>query len=251
MLPNGEPSDFHYKTFSHVLMETLEYFVIDLANYTVRLSPRYQSWMLPAPEGIYLNNSIEPFIVFDGQGYFSHAQLIKDRTQPDIYTFDDVWRTMGPIYNIQGQQVFHATRFLQHACSRFPIFNRSAIHLAFIYIWDYFYALNKQYRPTCNVPNEWLQREQFVQPQFLQRQYSAKDGEFLCSVFDDEENEDLITLLREIQQFIKRDVYHYYRLHLSGTTLTIEKGNDFRVIEYHRLMFSHMDSINDEAYRFS
>lgn len=58
------------------------------------------------------------------------------------------------------------------------------------------------------------------------------------------------TLLSRVREFIGRDSMNKVNLRLEGSTLYIEKGNDFRVLAYYQNLFDQADQIHTEKYGF-
>lgn len=57
-------------------------------------------------------------------------------------------------------------------------------------------------------------------------------------------------LLNRVREFIGRDRMNKVNLRLEGSTLYIEKGNDFRVLAYYQSLFEKADQIRAEKYGF-
>lgn len=57
-------------------------------------------------------------------------------------------------------------------------------------------------------------------------------------------------LLTAVHDHIGRDRFNVYTLELSNTTLRIEKGNDYRVIEYYRPIFDKLEKERFEKFGF-
>lgn len=247
MLPNFHLDDIHYHSFNQVLFETIDYYRVDLTSFTLRLPTSFQEMLMESPRGLYLNNGIEPFMIFDGRPYYS-ASAVASKQEPDIFSYDDLWKHRGPVFDQQGQPVFTVIPEYSKFYTEKPNSNRSAIHLAFIYIYEYFRLLNKVSPPTTEAPDDWLREETFVKPEFLEVSYDYKEQTRIDQAFHPEDNQDLLILLSEVRNFIGKDTFSIYHLSLNGTALSIKKGNDYRIIEYYRMVFSHLDSIRDAGY---
>ena len=236
-----------HDTYQHSVLETLELYRIDLSQYVLRLDSKYVDMLTDPSPGLYMNGAIHPFIYFGpGMGYYSHTAVSNRDTVPDIVKFDDVWKHRGSIYDHEGRPVFCIIPGTQHHYSEYPIWHPAAIYIAYIYILESFRYLNPLSSPYSNVEKQLTDLRTHVKPQFLPN-FDGSYEDYLQSRgmhhFYDEDNEDLILLGAKLREFIGQNRYNVYRFYLSNTTMTIEKGNDFRVIEYYRMITSHMSEI--------
>lgn len=233
-----------HDSYQHAILETLEIFRIDLSEYVMRLSPKYVNMLIPPNPGVYLNASIHPFFYFNGEeGYYSQEAMANKEAAPDVMKYADVWNKRGPIYNSTGRPVFNVIPGTQHYYTEYPIWHPAAIYIAYIYALESFRYLNPMAQPYSNVEKQLLDLRCHVKPEFLPY-YNGTYDDYLQTRtmhhFYDEENEDLILLGSRLKGFIGQNRYNVYRFYLNNTTMIIEKGNDFRVIEYYRLITSHM-----------
>ena len=67
-------------------------------------------------------------------------------------------------------------------------------------------------------------------------------------IFDSLLENSLQELTRKLYDFVGRDYFHVYSLKINNTTMLIEKGNDFRVIEYYRRIFEMYETERFEKY---
>lgn len=234
-------------SYNHAYTETLETIRIDLSSYVSRLSRKYVDMLFPPPPGVYLNAHINPFLVFgEGRGYFSKAAMVNREDSPDIVCFDDVWRHPGLIYSNEGAALFNAVPSMASCFSEYPLWHPGAIYLAYIYALEEFRYSNPMAQPFSNMERQMIDLRQHVRPEFL----PVYDGTYSDYVlnrnanhFYDEENEDLIELGVTLKKFVGLNRNSVFRFYLNNTTMTVERGNDFRIIEYYRLISAHMSEM--------
>jgi hypothetical protein len=240
------PNITHSETWNYqqAINETLEVFRIDLSNYVLRLPASHLDMLIPPRAGLYLNGSIEPFFHLDGEGYYSLSTVYKKDAVPDIYTFEDVWRHRGTIHRADGSPVFHVNPGTKQFYGEYPVFHPAAIYIAFIYALEIFRYRNPLTEPYTIMERSDLDLRHYVKPEYLPK-FDGSYHDYLqtrqVKHFFDEDNEDLLIFSQDLNKFIGRNHYNVYRFYLNNTVMTIEKGNDFRVIEYYRLISSHFD----------
>ncbi len=240
----------HERTYLDEMSAVLEVFRIDLSNYVHRLSQRYVNMLFPPVPGVYLRGTIIPFLSFypDGPGYFSHQAFMNRESAPDIHCFKDVWKSNGPVYDLQGRVVLNNVAGIQHLYSEYPFVHSGAIYVAYIYAYEEARRYSREYNPTTNLDKEYLDLRNHVLPEFMPQQGTTYDDYInnrTASHFMDEDNEDLIYLGAELRAIFSRNIYSTWRLHLNDTILTIERGQDYRVIGYYKMIADHMNSISN------
>lgn len=222
-------------SYNAVLFQILECFTIDLSHYCYNLPLAYLEPLAEPPRGVYFQNDIEPVLNFDHESYFTYPQYQTDKTFPDVFTLDHLKGYTGTVLNGIGHPVFQTNPYTINFCRETPHYNRSAIRLLFIQVFEYFSYLNRVCKPTTNVPFRWLNKNEYLRPEY----HRVND----TYIFDEMDQPGYHRLIDQIQAFVGTDIYHTYHLTLSNTTLSIQKGNDFRVLEYYRLIYQHMDEV--------
>ena len=246
MHPDYRNMSYDQDSYRQALVETLSIFRVDLSNYVLRLPPKYVQMLKDPLPGVYMNGSINPHLVFDGQPYYSQKVVSRKFAQPDVHRFSDVWNVKGSIYNNDGVPVFTVMNGLRQYYNEYPTFHPSAIYIAYIYALEMFRYLNPLAQPYSNLDRDFLDLRKHVKPEYLPN-FNGSYDDYLqtrgVTHFYDEDNGDLLELGVLLRNFIGQDKYNVYRFYLSNTTLTIEKGNDFRVIEYYRLILNHISEM--------
>jgi len=220
-----------YKSLSDVISEVRDVFILDITQYCYYLPTHFTDILNPEPLGVYAPNRLKPVFSFEnGQAYYT-ANAYKARQAPDIWNFETFIKSSSPIYSPQGKFLCQAPSlapyFFQQKCS----YNYAAMHVAFILIYEMFSHLHSQTYIGINLPMSALRLERYVKPEYLQ------------AVLDERiSHPGHATIAAEAYNFIGRDRYSNYRLKFENTTLIIEKGNDYRVVEYYRRLFDELES---------
>jgi len=181
-----------YYSVLDAVSEVKSRMVVDLSKYVLRLPAAYLKTLEPSPEGVYMYNALEPAIVFDGKGFFSHKQMTSNPSVPDIYNYQDMMKYTGPIYNSKGDVVFVLRQDSKKFLRAFPTVNRSAIYLLMISIHAYFSRLGKGFSPMVSLSNEELDPKQYIRPECYEE-------------YDEYLNNDIDIVISDIISFIGLD----------------------------------------------
>ena len=229
-VPNAYTENMEYGSFTEVITEVRDVLILDLAHYTVQLPSDYASCLQPEPEGIYLYGALNPIAVFDPRYPLYSKPAYEARMLPDITTYEQFIGCAPPIVNSQGSVIAKAPRQNARHYRNRCTYNRSAIYLAAIHLWD---ILNNLHRETQPYTNLGLQ-------QLVERQYLLQDID--PSAFRIDGHPGILDLQRQVQAFIHRDIHAVYALRMNNSVVHIEKGLDYRVIEYYRQRFEELDA---------
>lgn len=243
---------FSHQSYESVLGETLDAYIVDMSRCITYLDPVYANSLKQPPLGVYVNGSIEPSLVFDGRAYFTERRLYENPEIPDVVDYTSFLSTNGAIYDASHKAVFFTTHENKKRCTPLPSFNYAALHVAFIAIYDYFNLISTVIKPWTDVDPSWLKLENFVKDAYLTRPiFQIQQGNEVYieagdASFHPEANPLVVQAIDEIHRFVGRHKNNFYRLRLNNMTLVIERGHDARTIDYHRLINSHMESIQHE-----
>lgn len=226
-LPNKE--SLGYSCFSKVVAEVRDMCVLDLAQYTTRLPERYRRCLKAEPEGVYIYGSLEPILVFNqGLVYYTYSQWQTQPQVPNIQNFGEFINAKEPVVDQNGRLITQRPYQFRNHFKAHCQYNYSAIYLAFITAWETLKTLHRNTHPTTNVRITSLNIDNYVHSELLNE-------------FDEADQPGLGALIEHIMAFIGRDICNVYHLRLKNTTLYLEKGNDFRVIEYYRYIFDQIE----------
>lgn len=235
-------SEPEYECLSDVMSEIRDALVLDVARYMSRIPYDEQNMLEPAPVGVYAHGALEPYLLFGMQHlYYSYSKYSTGQA-PDIVSFETFIQTKEPVVNQHGKVVcqnpHHFRNYFKPECD----FNYSAIHLAAATAWDTVRALHPAPNHWTKIPQAWLDVSYWVRPEcyrehFLEKSFSPAFG-------------DLPGLIERIYQFIGRDRYSAYGIHLQNASLIIEKGNDFRVLHYYEQIFKAREEEHVLKYGF-
>ena len=228
-VPDGLTEHLEYQTFHDVITEVRDVLILDLAHYTTQLPSEYAACLLPEPDGVYLYGALNPVTVFDPRMPLYSKQALDNHLAPDITTFEQFISCHSPIVTAAGKLVAKSPKQNARHYKNHCMYPRSAIYLAAISIWD---LLNHLHRDTAPYTNLGLQ--QLVESNYLLQDIDPQtfrvDGQPGISKIQD-----------EVLGFIGRDLHSVYSMRMNNTVVHLEKGLDYRVIEYYRARFDELD----------
>lgn len=223
--------DLDYASFGEVLTEVRDVAVFDLARYVVRLPKRYRDILLPAPVGVYARGVLEPILTFSEKTrYFTKRQYETPPKFPDILNFEQFAESKQPVVDKDGKVIHVCPALAKDLFSTECSFDYSAVHLAAIAVWDTLSRLHRHTSPTTTLQKRQLNPNNYV-----------TDG--ALDQIDYEDQPGIIRMTERLLDFVGRDIQHHYHVALKNTTLTVEKGNDYRVIEYYRERFQQVEEL--------
>lgn len=221
--------DLDYASFGEVLTEVRDVAVFDLARYVVRLPKRYREILLPQPPGVYARGVLEPILTFSEKTrYFTKRQYETAPKFPDILNFEQFVTSKQPVIDKDGKVIHVCPALAKDLFSTECSFEYSAVHLAAIAVWDTLNRLHRHTKPTTTIRLSQLNEQNYVHEGALDH-------------IDYEDQPGILRLEENLMDFVGRDIHHQYHLTLKNTTLTVEKGNDYRVIEYYRERFDALE----------
>lgn len=225
---------YEYSSLGEVISEIKETLTIDLARYCTFLPDRYKSCLVEEPKGLYLPGALNPIIDFslDINGkpvasYFTKDQYRHSPFNPNIIDYVTFNKAKGPILQLKAGKlttVCESAQVLQNAAQKTCSFNYAAIWLAVCEVWEILNTLHRDTRPDTDLPRSHLDRPYWLQP----------DHE---GFFYSQTHRGLAYLIDRIYEFVGDDIFNLYSMTLKNTTLHVEKGNDFRIVEYYRNIF--------------
>lgn len=235
---NNDVALLEYKSFMDVLTETRDFLVLDLGRMNLRIGERYKACIRPLPEAVYITGRLDPILVFgEGRAYYTLPQYQK-RGAPDIVSFDTFIAAKSRIVDASGKMLLSfppslKPQLFQKTCS----YDYTAIHNAVIVIWGLLNRLHAMTVPTTSVRSAQLDLESYIQEQHLGVQNTEGVTEY-----NEEDQPGVFEVMDKVQEFIGRDHHALYHLSLKNTELRINKGLDYRVVEYYRMLFDYVET---------
>ena len=229
-VPTATDENLEYRTFHDVVTEVRDTCIIDLARYVNRLPVEYSSALLPEPPGVYVYGGLNPIAHFSPRApLYSMSQYRNNPNCPDIRNFKDFISCKEDVVNGSKGLVAHCPYINRHHFRETCTFNYSAVYLAAITVWDMLNELHRETRPVTNVGLHTLEERNYLLPDVSHASFriDAQPG--------------IRDLLTEVSNFIGRDICHVYSLRMQNTSLFLDKGNDYRVIEYYRQLFESIE----------
>ena len=227
-----------YSSFSDVLNEVRDVYVDDLIRYIARVPVEQLPFLNPEPNGVYVKGMLEPIINFDSpvKRYFTESQFRANRNQPNVFSFSEFIQSKEAIIDERGVVVCTIPALIPSYFHQRCDFNYSAVHFAIAEIWQLLEGLSPHTNVCTTIPRQQLDARYWIRPDAPD---SFKIGDH-----------NLLGLIDAVYTFVKRDYLNLYSLRLSNTTLYVEKGNDFRVIEYYRSIFEKIENERFEQHGF-
>jgi len=219
-----------------VITEVRDTCIIDLARYVTQLPVEYSSALLPEPPGVYVYGGLNPVVHFTPRSPI-YAQS-KYLTNSNIRDFKEFINCKEDVVNASGGLIAHCPYINRNHFRETCTYNYSAIYLAAIAVWDMLHALHRETRPITNVGLYTLEESNYLLP------------DVPADSFRIDNQPGIRALLTEVNNFIGRDLHHVYTLRLQNTSLFLDKGNDYRVIEYYRQLFEALDARVASDYGF-
>lgn len=232
-----------YKSFFDVLAVVESVLVIDLSKYAKALPPVVLEESIPSPEGLYFSRSIEPIYSFvnphtgNQQGLVSAHQAEINPTVCDILSYEDFINCAEPVY--RGDTVGRDGKLKlfcrsPRAVSKFftstPGELYTGANLLKIEVWN-----RLLYRDSLCLPISNLPPSELDESSYLTREGRELYRENYPSSFD--------AVINRVDEFIGKDIHHLLTMRINDCELIIEKGLDYRVVEYYRQIFEHLDAI--------
>lgn len=222
--------DLEYDSLMEVMTEVRDVYIIDLARYVKNLPPSYETALLAEPRGVYMKGKLEPILNFESRSTFRTLSCYKNHGQPNILTFDDFIQSNEPVVTDRGRVISPCPSRLKDLYQPTCTYNYSAIHLAAALVWKELSSLHRSTRVTSNLPTKALNEYHWVKDEKIEE-------------FDHVENRSNCDLIESVLKFVGKDTRMLYSVKLKNTALHIEKGNDYRVIEYYRWIFDQLEKL--------
>lgn len=232
-----------YKSFYDVLSVTEEVLVIDLSQHARAIPPAVLEEALPGPPGLYFTNSVEPVYSFvnvrngQPQGLVSATQREKDPTCCDILSYDDFINTTEPVFRgDMTDKDGNLKLFCRNPLSVMKYFKPTpgdlytGVHLLKIEVWN-----RLLYRDSLCLPISSLSSEELSEHTYL-----TKEG---VEIYKDNYPIRFDSVVNRVDEFIGKDKHHLIRMRVNDCELIVEKGLDYRVVEYYRNIFEHLDGL--------
>ena len=217
-----------YRCFSEVMFEVRDVLVLDLVQHTLQLRDEFRKSLQPSPGGVYVRGALEPVMIFNGiNRYYTKSN---PSTQPDINSFEDFITAQEPVLNQDGQVICLNPAKLHFHYAKDCSYPYSAIYMAIICVWEQLRGLHAHAHPRTELPEHLLREDTWVLPE-----------RHIVNAIDAREELSFRPMVKLLLDWIGRDIFAVYTLRFSNTTLRVEKGNDFRVIEYYRNLFDAHD----------
>lgn len=209
--------DNDFKTMTEVVLHIEEVTVIDLLQHVVGLDDKYLDALKPAPEGIYLQGSLEPIVSLTNPGYWADTkELITDFAKALKSKQADIVNMHGDVM-LSRADMHKKARFLKPE----PTLPATAIKAAVAVVQTYLNNLCRHTRTNiCKYRLEQLVRESHM---------TVIEKDEFTVAFE--------KLIDQVQDFVGRNRFNLFCTKLRGGQLIIEMGVDFRIMEWYQQKF--------------
>lgn len=230
-----------YKSITELYLEVKEYKIIDLIPHAVSLKPELSKALIDPPVGLYMPGSIRPLFrnhinyvlrsITDPKtlestcSYISLKDIEKDIKETKLLQRGDI---------THDQEQFRINRMSYERIKRSLLPNPNlpviACEAAIATVISYLNTLC----PYTRVPIGRYHLSHLVKPDFT---YLIEKEEYEAEFHD---------LYDEVLKFINDDHWCVYHYRIKGTTLIIEKGLDFRIIEWHKQQIKNSEGYDHD-----
>jgi hypothetical protein len=220
-----------FKTLAEVYRHVDEVLVIDLLSHAYSLSDELLDSLIEPPAGLYLPGNTEPLFV-SGKKYYRRNELNKHGRNSVSYNVfdsktllkakDDIVDENGKLV-MKWENVLTISRFLKSEPS-IPV---TAVRMAASMVQRYLHTLCRRVNhPATNTRIESLVKRE---------EQDRIDRDEYMIAFDH--------LTNEVANFVNKDHWCVYFHILKGTTMIVEKGLDWRIIQYYENQFREEDEM--------
>ena len=224
-----------YNSFACVLNEVRDVYVDDLVRYTTRIPAESLQNLRPSPRGVYIRGMLEPIINFDDptKRFYTESQFREKHTLNTINSFEEFVASKELIVDERGKVICTIPCMLRSYFLPTCDFNYSAINIAISEVWHMLHNVVRNNNICSTIPTN-----------HLNPQYWLNDTTVPTCPFD------VSALTDRVYDFVGRDFMNAYTVRIKNTTLYVEKGNDFRVVDYYRRIFEDIESQRFEQFGY-
>ena len=227
-----------YSSFNDVVQEVKDILILDTKQYLRRVPEEFLLKVNPQHEGVYVAGQIEPIVDFTA-GHVCYGVIPNNKENAVlIKDYQSFINYNGPVVNKDRKVLCRNPSKHKFGFKETPDVNYSLFWLTVSAVFDLLRSLSSYTKPFAKVPVANLYESNWV----LQTE-DVQSVNMLATGF-------LQPMLTKIDEFIGRDRHAVYTFGVSGLSIIIEKGNDFRVIEYYRPIFEEFDKEHFEKFGF-
>lgn len=216
-----------YNSLSDLLRETVGYGVFDLVPYVAQLDSSLLDTLNEPVGGLYLPGNVEPLFM-EGETYWvakrheriavSYDVILKDTLASKTPSQERILPP-GELQNKDGEPVIKRLLYerIKHRLGVYPSVSIRGCEVAIAVVIDYLNTLC----PYVNVPHRHYQLPALIKA----AHHSLLEKQTFETALDD--------LVLDVIKFVGKDTWNIYQYKVSGTTLVLEKGLDFRIVDWH------------------
>lgn len=261
-----------YASYADVQAVVTDTMVLDALKLIGHEDQAFLDCLVPEPRGVYLHSQLFPIVNFDEKKYRlktpKESELGEKPLKPrySIETFEDFVNATGVVLDEKDEIVCRAPKRFAKEFRDTP---RWPINSLMVTITSVISILRDEMHPgaalTGDFPqtaDKWL-KEDYQTAAVKARDYAYEEARRHAikeglpmpepepfQEFNPYHNPGVEILLHAVRSFIGRDHTCGLRFTLTGPTLRIEKGYDFRILQYYQALFSKVDDLYTEQYGF-
>ena len=226
-----------YNSFSEVIQETKATLVLDLRRMVKDIPDEVITAIKPHPAGVYVSGLLEPVFSF----HRDQALLVsKSEAGATEFTaaenFDQFIEHKGLVVSKNKKILCSNPSKTKHLYKQEPDINYGLCYLIAGVLMNQLDGLPCQHPHRSRIKDFLLKDHVWLGEAFkdidITRYKSVLDG------------------ITALNTFIGSDYYNVYSLDIRAFTVVIEKGNDFRVIEYYKSLFDKFSEERFEKHGF-
>ena len=227
-----------YSGLSDVLNECFDVGVFDLAAYSVLCATGLLNDLAPEPPGVYVQGRLEPLVQFTPERPLFSASAYRNCAPPDITNYTSFAQCRESVLSADGVVLYRSPVLISKMFSSQCSYRYGAIYACLIGVAEMLAGLHhgteaispiSTIGPTRRALSKYIHSDVNPDDVVLDRDPGA------------------LKLRNAVLDFVGRDVSAIYTLRLKNTTLYVEKGYDYRIVEYYRQLFEKMYRDADDA----
>ena len=233
-----DEAGLEYNSLSAVLEEVFDVGVFDLAMYSTHCAVGLLNDLIPEPPGVYVQGRLEPIVQFSPETPLFSASAYRSNADSDIVNYTTFTQCRESILSVNGKVICKPPVLLSKLFSSQCSYHYGAIYACLIGVAELLSNLHRGTETISPISTLGLQRLDL-------KNYVHSDVDPNDVVLDRDPG--VLKLRNAVLDFVGRDVSAIYTLRLKNTTLYVEKGYVYRIVEYYRQLFAKMYRDDDLA----
>lgn len=246
-----------YKTFGDVIKDIKDVAAINLKEIVAHMSKELIDTFVPEPDGLYLSGSVDPVLNFDLHDY------VDENNNPviDLESFKkaklvyQVFRSRRSTKEKEHRKICTVTPLILKNIKSSSDLNWTGVNVCVAEAYAFFSHMPSSRFGIQSLSDFETTLSNFIKegrmsyPRYTDNLNPQELDLINNLTYYEEERRCFIHKLNErIEDFTGDDIFSTFRLRRSSMTLYIERGLDFRIIEYYRPKFEEHERLVEEAF---